>query len=33
VYHIGTFAYGENLPVNQEKRKSRRKNDHQSKFY
>jgi hypothetical protein len=25
VYHIGTFAYGENLPVNQEKRKSRRK--------
>jgi hypothetical protein len=24
VYHIGTFAYGENLPVNQEK-KSRRK--------
>lgn len=25
VYHIGTFAYGENLPVNQEKRKSKRK--------
>ena len=25
LYHIGTFAYGENLPVNQEKRKSRRK--------
>ena len=25
VYHIGTFAYGENLQVNQEKRKSSRK--------